>query len=350
MIEETITCFGMPYREDLKVRAFSFGIDHEGRALGEGGEGGEGPVAGTGEFAPSLCLVGGLRGNEVQQTLICARAARRFAQMEGEGAIAPGNLITVIPCANPASMAIGWRFWPGDKTDINRMFPGYDQGEATQRIAAALFERVRGFRYGIHLSSFHLNGNFLPHVRVMHGPGIAENHGADFGLPYVLHHVPGSFDTTTLHYNWRLWDTEAYTLYTKETSQVSEESADEVVRAVLRFANARGIARCPGHRGYRATELGERALVPVPTPVGGIFCPKAGIGDVVCEGEMLGEVVDPLRGTTKAVLSAPSAGVVFYISFTPLVNEGTLAFQLVPPDAGSTANSRTRGNFLDPEA
>ena len=217
MIEETITGFGMPYREDLTVRAFSFGIDSEGRALGAG--------ASPESLAPALCLLAGLRGNEVQQTFICARAVERFREMEEAGTIVPGNLITVIPCANPASMAIGWRFWPGDKTDINRMFPGYDQGETTQRIAAALFEHVKGFRYGIHLSSFHLEGDFLPHVRVIHGSGTGENNGADFGFPYVLHHVPGSFDTTTLHYNWRLWDTEAYTLYTKETSLVSEESA-----------------------------------------------------------------------------------------------------------------------------
>jgi hypothetical protein len=342
MIEETITGFGMPYREDLTVRAFSFGVDHNGNALGDG--------AAIEDLEPTLCLVAGLRGNEIQQTFICARMVKQLGEMERTDALAPGCLITVIPCANPASMSIGWRFWPGDKTDINRMFPGYDQGETTQRIAAALFNRVKGFRYGIHLSSFHLDGNFLPHVRVMHGDGTAENHGADFGFPYVLHHVPGSFDTTTLHYNWRLWDTEAYTLYTDETSQINEASADETVRAILRFADARGIVYWPNHRGYHAIELGEGGLVAVPSPTGGIFCPNVQVGDIVCEGDLLGEVIDTLRGTTKAELWAPSSGCVFYASHTPLMNEGTLAFQIVPPDAGATANSSTRGNFLDPEA
>jgi len=41
---------------------------------------------------------------------------------------------------------------------------------------------------------------------------------------------------------------------------------------------------------------------------------------------------------------------VFYTTRTPLVNEGTLAFQIVPPDAGTTAITELRGNFLDPEA
>lgn len=342
MIETTIAGFDMPYREDLAIRAFSFGVDNGGRTLGDG--------ASAESLSPALCLVAGLRGDEVQQTFICARLVEHLRQMEMSGALVPGNLITVIPCANPASMPIGWRFWPGDKTDINRMFPGFDQGETTQRIAFALFEHVKGFRYGIHFSSFHLQGDFLPHVRVMHGPGTSTNHGADFGLPYVLHHIPGSFDTTTLHYNWRLWDTEAYTLYTKETALVNAESAEEAVRAVLRFANARNVVNWQSQLSYLATELGERALAGVAAPTGGVFCPKTQIGNTVLEGQTLAEIVDPLRGSVKAELIAPCDGVVFYTTRTPLVNEGTLAFQIVPPDAGATAATELRGNFLDPEA
>lgn len=34
------------------------------------------------------------------------------------------------------------RFWPSDGTDINRMFPGYDAGETTQKIADRLFNKI----------------------------------------------------------------------------------------------------------------------------------------------------------------------------------------------------------------
>ena len=342
MIEKTIAAFSMPYREDLAVKAFSFGIDAQGRTLGNG--------AIADNMTRALCLVAGLRGDEIQQTFICARLVSRLVEMEANGSLIPENLITVIPCANPASMAIGWRFWPGDKTDINRMFPGYDQGETTQRIAAALFDHVKDYRYGVHFSSFFLQGDFLPHVRVMHGPGNEVNRGADFGLPYVLHHVPGSFDTTTLHYNWRLWDTEAYTLYTKETELVNESAAEEAVRAVLRFADARGIVQWPSQLGFLSTEVNERALVGVPAPTGGVFCPEAAIGQTVFKGQSLAIIVDPLRGSIRAKLAAPCDGVVFYTARTPLVNEGTLAFQLVPPNVDAFAAADLRGNFLDPEA
>ena len=54
-----------------------------------------------------------------------------------------------------------------DKTDINRMFPGYANGETTQRIAAAVFEALNGFEYGIQLASYYVPGDFIPHVRML---------------------------------------------------------------------------------------------------------------------------------------------------------------------------------------
>ena len=342
MLERTIAEFPIPYRDPFSIQAFSFGVDAAGNALEACDD--------VASFEPAACLIAGLRGDEVQQTFICSQLVARMRELEAAGAIAPGRMITLIPCANPASMGISWRFWPGDKTDINRMFPGYALGETTQRIAAALFEYAKDYRYGIHYGSFYLKGNFLPHVRVVHGPGESTNNGADFGLPYVLHHVPGSFDTTTLHYNWRLWDTEAYSLYMQETELVDVDSAEEAVRATLRFLDARGVVRWPHHRGYHAAQIGEQSLVPVLTATGGVFCPCVKLGDVVRDETVLARIVDPLRGETRETLRAPCEGTVFYEARTPLVNEGTLAFQLVPPDAADGVDSETRGNFLDPEA
>ena len=65
----------------------------------------------------------------------------------------------MIPAANAFSMNIHKRFWPVDNTNVNRMFPGYDKGETTQRIAADIFEAVSSYDYGIQLASFYLREN-----------------------------------------------------------------------------------------------------------------------------------------------------------------------------------------------
>ena len=42
-------------------------------------------------------------------------------------------------------MNVGMKYWVSDNSDINRQFPGNFDGEPTSRLAAHLFEQVKGF-------------------------------------------------------------------------------------------------------------------------------------------------------------------------------------------------------------
>ena len=64
-----------------------------------------------------------------------------------------------------------------------------------------------------------------------------------FGLPYVVMRKPTPIDTTTLNYNWQIWETNAFSIYTKETDEVDEQSAQEAVAAVLRYLSRVGLLR-----------------------------------------------------------------------------------------------------------
>ena len=132
------------YRDDFRVTGFVFG---------------------HGEKA--ACIVGSMRGNENQQLFSCSRLVKKLSELEAKGRISSGKQILVIPCVNPYSINIKKRFWSIDNTDINRMFPGYGQGETTQRIAAGVFEAIKDYTHGIQFASFYMPGAFVPHVRMM---------------------------------------------------------------------------------------------------------------------------------------------------------------------------------------
>ena len=68
---------------------------------------------------------------------------------------------------NPLGINTIQRGVPLFDLDMNRIFPGYMQGGTTQRIAGALFDAVKGYRYGIPFASFYLPGDFVPYVRIM---------------------------------------------------------------------------------------------------------------------------------------------------------------------------------------
>lgn len=117
-------------------------------------------------------------------------------------------------------MNIGKRFWAMDDTDINRMFPGYNKGETTQRITAGLFEKLQGYEYGIQMASFYMPGEFIPHVRIVKIALDYADEGKDFGLPYVSVSEPAPLDTTLLNYNWQNWNTKAFSLYGGEITEL----------------------------------------------------------------------------------------------------------------------------------
>lgn len=282
-----------------------------------------------GEGEKSVCVVGNLRGNEVQQLYICSRLVSELKKLEEDGAINEAHSITVIPSVNNFSMNIGKRFWAADNTDINRMFPGYDKGEVTQRIAAALFEYVKGYTFGIQFASLYMPGDLVPHVRMMNTGYQNSSFANLFGLPYVVLRNPRPYDTTTLNYNWQLWNTNAFSLYTRATDTIDETQADEAVKSVLRFMGSLGIIRCKLHRGYIASVLQEDELEPVRADASGFYRRLKQPSDTVRAGEVIAQILDPFEGFVRSETRAPRDGVVFFSYNRPLVMEHEVLFRLI---------------------
>lgn len=312
MREEVLFTIDTPYRYSLPVKGWYFGDPRE----------------------KSLAVMGALRGNEVQQMYICARFVRALEELEREGQLAAGCGILVIPCANQFSMNVGRRFWAADNTDINRMFPGYDQGETTQRIAARIFAAIQDYRYGVHLTSLYLPGDLLPHVRIMETGYQREEEAMAFGLPYVLLRTPQPYDTTTLNYNWQIWDTQAVSLYTHETESVDLAAARQAVDAMLRFLYAKGLSRREVPPPEKAPVLfREDGLHNVLSSAGGLLLRHHRPGDLVRAGDVLGEILHPGTCAVLEQLRADCPGRLFFSHRAQLINGHEVAFRILPEAA-----------------
>ncbi|BCJ95864.1 hypothetical protein acsn021_34330 [Anaerocolumna cellulosilytica] len=282
-----------------------------------------------GKGEKSACIVGPTRGNEVQQLYICSQIIKTLSRLEKTGAIVNNNEIMVIPTVNQYSINTEKRFWAMDNTDINRMFPGDEEGETTKRIAAGIFNAVKGFSYGIQFASFHTPGDFIPHVRMME-TGYQNTSLANlFGLPYVLTRKPQPIDTGTLNYNWQLNGTNAFSVYTSATDYIDEKSANQAVSSVLRFLTRMGIIKYNCHNGFIATTLEEELLMSIRADVSGIYRRFKEPGEEVTFGDLLAEVVDPIEGEVKSQIIAPSDGIIFFAHGKPLVIENCTVYKLI---------------------
>lgn len=282
-----------------------------------------------GDGEKSVCIIGNMRGNEVQQIYCCSQLVKKFKQLENEGRISKGHKVLIIPSANPYSVNIQKRFWTADNTDINRMFPGYNMGETTQRIADGIFKEIEGYKYGIQFTSFYMPGNFMPHVRMMDEGFSKADIAKKFGLPYVVVRKVRPYDTATLNYNWQVWDTQAFSLYTSTTSRIDRNGAGKAVLAVMNFLSVQGILKYNVPQLIEPKVITDTDMVSVRTAEPGIFEPLVKAGETVVTGQPLADILNPFEGDIMETLYAPVDSKVFFIHNEPLTYANTAVIKLV---------------------
>ncbi len=305
---QTIFNMSSPYRDDFRIRAYTFGHGEK-----------------------SLCIVGSMRGDEIQQQYVASRLVALLQEAEAQGKIPEGKSISVIPSANPFSINIEKRFWALDGTDINRMFPGYDQGETTQRIAAGLFEFIKDFRFGIQLASYYLPGQFLPHVRMIHTGFEDVSAARCFGFPYIAIRTPEPFDTVLLNYNWQIWETQAFSIYAGSTDYIDHEMADVSIQAICRFIANKELGE------VMEVDEGEpnpqvvtsEQLVSIQAPHAGILIVDAHPGEHVDKRQVIARIMHPYEGKVVATVKSPVSGVVFFARNKSITFQNTILFRLI---------------------
>ncbi len=294
------------YRDDFRITGYEFG-----------------------EGEKSVCIVGSSRGNEVQQIYCCSRLVKKCRQLEEEGRIRKGHKILIIPSINPYSMNIQKRFWPTDNTDINRMFPGYNLGETTQRIADGVFREIKDYAFGIQFTSFYMPGDFVPHVRMMDEGFSRVETAKQFGLPYVVIREVRPYDTTTLNYNWQVWNTQAFSLYTTTTARIEPKGAGQAVLAVMNFLSRQGMIKYSIPEQNEPQVLKDKEMISVRTAKSGIFEALVKTGEAVDVGQPLANIMDPYEGENLETLYSPVQGVVFFQHNEPLTYADTVVIKIV---------------------
>lgn len=294
------------YRDNFRVLGYEFGAGNN-----------------------SVCIVGSSRGNEIQQTYCCSMLIKKMKQLEEEGRILDGHKILIIPSVNHYSMNIQKRFWPTDNTDINRMFPGYDLGETTQRIADGVFREISQYDFGIQFTSFYLPGDFVSHVRMMDEGFSDPEIARQFGLPYVIVRRARAYDTASLNYNWQIWETQAFSLYTTTTARIDPTGAGQAVLAVMNFLSRQHMIKYVVPDNFCPPIVHDDDLIPITTAKSGIFEPLVKAGDPVRMGQPMANIRNPYEGDVLETLYSPSNKVVFFVHNEPLTYADTAVIKLI---------------------
>lgn len=142
--------------------------------------------------------------------------------------------------------------------------------------------------------------------------------------------TPQPYDTTTLNYNWQIWDTQAFSLYTKETDCIDRTTARMAVEAVLRFLAEKGLSHGEVSVGEKSVLFRENTLESILTTAGGLFFRHTTPGDRVQAGSLLADILDPCTGRILEQLHANRPGRIFFAHKSQLIAGREAAFKILP--------------------
>lgn len=284
---------------------------------------------------PTLCLTAAIHGDELNGIEIVRRVLYNL-----EAKTLAGTVIGV-PIVNLQGFHRSSRYLT-DRRDLNRYFPGNPAGSSASRIAYSFFEEV--IRHcdalvDLHTGSFHRTN--MPQLR------------ADLGIPDVVQLTQGFGATVVLHSEGAPGTLRraavdagipAVTLEAGESMRLQERAVEHGVNGITTLMSKMGMIE-------RFSFWGD------PEPVyhrsfwvraeqGGILFSTVELGDRVAEGDLLGEVTDPITNIKNGIVS-PFDGRVIGMALNQVVLPGFAAFHVAiaaPPDLV------TQQDELDPSA
>lgn len=270
---------------------------------------------------PVLFVSGAVHGDEINGVEIIRRVVKS-KQLRG----LRGTLIT-IPVVNVYGFLNQSRYLP-DRRDLNRCFPGSDQGSLAARLANSFMtEVVSHCTHGIDLHTAAIHRDNLPQIRADLSNEQVEAMALAFQAPVV---VNSSLIEGSLRYASSTYQVPVIVYEAGEALRFNELAIRAGVKGVLNVMRSLGMLSVGRHRSKKETEsFVARSSTWVRAPQSGIFRMLIPMGAKVNKGDLLGMVAAPYGDEkSETMVTATGSGVVIGRTNIPLVNEGEALFHI----------------------
>ena len=279
---------------------------------------------GTGEGA-KVAFVAGLRGDAPEGI----RVAHLLSEFLDENEQFLRGTVDVYPCVNPLAAEQGKRLWPFFNVDLNRLFPGKNDGHPPSQVARALIDDIdvdtlvvelRGARPGF---SEMLQALIRADSEASVAPALACN------VDVVWKRYPGPAAGSTFAYQFP----NAIVLEGGRGNQLTQEVGRRLYEGCLNLLMLQQILpdSCLPFSWLtieRPKLLDDENILRVRVNRSGIFLPSLSLGETISKGDEIGRVLEPASGVLREKVWSPSAGRVLALRNQPVVSAGIMVARI----------------------
>ena len=284
------------------------------------------PAGGADAGAKRISVVTGIHGDELEGQFVAFELARRIQAQPEKLA----GTVDIYPAINPLGISSIMRSVPLFDLDMNRIFPGNDEGDMVEYVAKAVVDDIAGsdLAFDIHASNVFLTE--IPQIRVNE---ITANTLVPYALQanvdYVWVHSSATVLQNTLAFSLNDIGTPTLVVEMGVGMRITREYGYQLVDGIMNLMCQLGIWKGdpPSVRKPIVSTDGEVSFINA--DAGGIFLPRVSHENFVHAGEELGIIADATTGQVSQVLTSPVDGLLFTLRDYPVVYPGSLIARIL---------------------
>jgi predicted deacylase len=275
-----------------------------------------------GQGGPSVAIVAGIHGNEVNGIYACNLLAAVLRMRR------PNGTVHLLPCVNSVGAAEGRKRWPFDDRDINAAFPGRPDGIAVERIAHAVLAATEA-DVCVDVQSGSPQVHEHPHVRApVSGAELACARATE--LPIVWRRAGDRFQEGLVA-AWGDAGRKAIVVRGGRGAALDIPDAKLLASGLVRLLTHVGVLPPQEVAGV---SLEVDHVEDYRSGAGGFFVPEVRPGDAVAAGALLGVVRSPIGGDPIETIQARRAGRVLAVRVYPMAHAQELLVRVAEETTG----------------
>ena len=300
---ETVVSMELPVDEHLQIQ--------KNRIL---------PIHPTGK-EKRFAVVTGVHGDELEGQFVCYELQRRLKaapeQLKG--------IVDIYPAMNPLGIDSISRGIPMFDLDMNRIFPGTEEGPMMETLVKRLMDELEGADMCVDIHASNIFLMELPQVRINEETQeILVPYAKKLNVDLVWIHSAATVLESTLAYSLNKIGVPTLVVEMGVGMRITKSYGCQLVEGILNVMKEMGIWEGPVGEVCRPVVSFDRAVGYMNADTAGIFVPRTEIGDEVKAGQVLGEILNPLTGNIEQQVVAPIDGMVFTRREYPVVYSGSL--------------------------
>ncbi len=234
--------------------------------------------------------------------------------------------IDIYPAINSLGLDSIKRSLPFYEVDLNRQFPGSKSDFLPAQYADGVVEAIKGSEIAIDIHSSNIFLKEIPQVRMSKdfAPDLVPLakllnieflwvHDAVTVLESTFSHALNSIGTKTLVVEMGVG------------MRITKQYCIDLFEGILNLMSNQGFVEYEHTKPLKIPIYSEHGDVSyINASDCGLFVPSIDHCQFVKEGNKIGEIVDPLSGETKCIVTSPADGILFTLREYPIVYEGSL--------------------------